>query len=123
MKKILLIIAGSLSVALGVIGIFLPILPTTPFLLLAAACYAKSSEKMYNRLLNNKYLGKYIRNYREQKGIPKKTKIIAISFLWISILLSAFTATELLWLRLLLITIAIAVTAHILKLKTLERND
>ncbi len=123
MKRILLIIAGSVSVALGVLGIFLPILPTTPFLLLAAACYAKSSDKLYNKLLNNKYLGKYIRNYRERRGIPKKTKIITISFLWLSILFSAFTATTLLWLRILLFVIAIAVTAHILKLKTLERDD
>ena len=76
----LLISAGTVSVLLGILGIILPLLPTTPFLLLAAASYAKSSEKFYNWLINNRFFGNYIRNYREGKGIPLRVKISAISF-------------------------------------------
>ncbi len=84
-----LIIAGTIFVGLGVLGIFLPLLPTTPFLLLAAACYARSSERFYNWLLNNKWFGRYIKNYREGKGIPLKVKVLSISLLWITIIFSA----------------------------------
>ena len=77
----LLIIAGTFFVFIGTIGIFLPILPTTPFLLLAAACYARSSKRFYTWLLNNKLFGKFIRNYREGKGVPLKVKILTIFFL------------------------------------------
>jgi uncharacterized membrane protein YbaN (DUF454 family) len=110
-------------VALGVLGIFLPILPTTPFLLLGAVCYVKSSKKLYNRLINNKWLGKYIRNYYEGKGIPLGTKIWAISLLWISIGYSAFFIIYKLFVRVILILIAICVTIHILSQKTLRKED
>ncbi|NLO20223.1 MAG: DUF454 domain-containing protein, partial [Ignavibacteria bacterium] len=69
-KKFLLIIAGSFSLILGLIGIVIPILPTTPFLLLSAACFFKSSDKLYNKLISSKYLGSYIKNYREKKSVP-----------------------------------------------------
>ena len=88
--KWLLIGVGTFFVGLGIIGIILPILPTTPFLLLATACYARSSEKFYNWLLNNKWVGKYIKNYREGKGISLKAKISVISLLWTVITFSAF---------------------------------
>ncbi len=84
-----LIATGTFFVGLGIFGIFLPLLPTTPFLLLAAACYARSSKRFYNWLLNNKWFGNYIKNYRERKGIPLKIKILSISFLWIAIGYSA----------------------------------
>jgi hypothetical protein len=87
--KALLLVAGTFSLALGAIGIFLPILPTTPFLLLSAACYLRSSERMHKWLLGNRWFGEYIRNYQEGKGIPMKTKILAMSFLWVAILYSA----------------------------------
>jgi uncharacterized membrane protein YbaN (DUF454 family) len=80
-------IAGTICVVLGAIGIVLPILPTTPFLLAAAACYYKSSEKMHRWLLNNKWFGEYIRNYTEGKGLTRKTKITALTVLWITIIL------------------------------------
>ena len=79
----LLIILGTISVLLGLIGIILPLLPTTPFLLLGAAIYAKSSDKFYNWLVENKLFGSYIKNYREGKGIPIRVKISAISFLFV----------------------------------------
>ena len=77
----LLIAAGTVSILLGILGIILPLLPTTPFLLLAAASYARSSVKFYNWLINNRFFGSYIKNYREGKGIPLRVKVSAISFL------------------------------------------
>ena len=119
-QKILLFSAGVISVILGIIGIVLPLLPTTPFLLLAAGCFFKSSEKWYNWLMNHKYLGPYIRNYREHKAIPLTTKIATIALLWITISASAIFAVSLLWVRVLLGIIAIGVTIHILHFKTLK---
>jgi len=72
-------------VALAVLGLFLPVLPTTPFLLLAAVCYARSSERFYHWLMTNRWFGEYIRNYREGRGIPLKQKVLTISLLWVTI--------------------------------------
>lgn len=67
--KTICIILGTVSLALGVLGIFLPLLPTTPFLLLTAALYFKGSPRLYQWLLNQKHLGPYIRNFCENKAI------------------------------------------------------
>ncbi|NLZ93252.1 MAG: DUF454 domain-containing protein [Firmicutes bacterium] len=120
--KIMLILIGSLAVLLAVIGIFVPLLPTTPFLILATGCYLRSSEKLYAWLLNHKWCGAYIKNYCEKKGVPLKTKIIAISVLWISIVSSVIFFTSLLFVRLMLLLIAAGVTMHLLSLKTLQEN-
>lgn len=119
--KGLLIFAGTLFVGLGVLGIFLPLLPTTPFLLLAAACYAKSSKRFYHWLLSNRWFGKYIKNYRERRGIPSRVKISTISILWITIALSAYFATESFLVRAILVLIAMGVTVHILSMRTLKK--
>lgn len=116
--KALLIIIGIIAMTLGVIGIFLPLLPTTPLLLLAAACFIRSSEKLYMFIINNKHFGVYIRDYREGKGIPKKTKVIAIGLLWISIGISVIYAITNIFLRIMLTIVASAVTVHIVKIKT-----
>lgn len=116
--KWILIIAGIFFLVLGIIGIFLPILPTTPFLLLAAACFARSSKRFYNWLINNKWIGAYIKNYREGKGVPLKIKIFTISLLWFTILFSVFLIIYNLWVKTVLIIIAIGVTIHILTIKT-----
>ncbi len=121
--KALYFIGGTISLILGIIGIVLPILPTTPFLLLAAACYAKSSKKFYDWLLNNKILGAYIRNYIEGKGMPIKVKIFTISLLWITILISAFLFIQILWVRIVLIIIAIAVTIHIILIRPKNKEQ
>ena len=118
--RLLLIIAGTFFVALGVLGIFLPLLPTTPFLLLAAACYARSSKRFYHWLLNNKWFGSYIRDYKEKKWIPLKVKIFTVSLLWITIILSTIFATDVTFVRIILIIIALCVTIHILSLRTLK---
>ena len=110
--------AGTITLVIGAIGIFLPILPTTPFLLLSLACYLRSSEKMTHWMLNNKYFGKYIRNYKEGKGIPLKTKMFAIIVLWITIIFSAFFLIVIWIVQLLLIIIAISVTIHLIRLPT-----
>jgi len=120
LSRWLLIIEGTFFVGLGIIGIFLPLLPTTPFLLLAAACYARSSKRFYNWLLTNRWFGNYIRNYRERKGIPYKIKILSISFLWIAIGYSAIFVVHILLGRIILILIAIGVTIHILSIQTLK---
>ncbi|MFH0895687.1 MAG: YbaN family protein [Bacteroidota bacterium] len=115
--RALLLSAGILSVGLGILGIFLPLLPTTPFLLLAAACFARSSSKFYNRLLANKILGKYISGYRSGNGIPLKIKVFSISLLWITILLSAFLVVENLYVQIVLLLIATAVSIHIVAIR------
>ncbi|ERJ12875.1 YbaN family protein [Haloplasma contractile] len=121
--RILLIFSGSLSVGLGVIGIFLPLLPTTPFLLLGASCYLKSSSKLYKWLISNKYLGIYIKNYYEKKGIPLKAKIYALTLLWISISYSVFFIIEIQIVRIVLLIIALLVSGHIFTQHTLTKEE
>jgi len=115
-----LITTGTFFVGLGIIGIFLPLLPTTPFLLLAAACYARSSKRFYNWLLNNKWFGNYIKNYRERKGIPLKIKIISIFSLWIVIGYSVIFVVHIFLGKIVIILIAVGVTMHILSIQTLK---
>ena len=116
--KYLLAFCGLISLLLGIIGIFIPLLPTTPFLLLSAALFMKSSRRLYNWLINNKYLGKYLTNYIYHKTISKRAKISSISLLWIAILVSAVFFIENLLIKILLLLIAIAVTWHILSFKS-----
>lgn len=108
---------------LGTLGIFLPLLPTTPFLLLAAVCYARSSEAFYNWLLNNKWFGQYIKNWREGKGIPIKTKILSISLLVLTIGYSVIFVVPIFIGRFFLILIAVGVSVHILSLPTLKNKQ
>jgi len=114
----ILLVFGYISTLLGVIGIFIPLLPTTPFLLLASACFIRSSPKMSHWLYHNKYFGKYLKNYKSGNGVPVSVKIFVIFILWTTILLNIFFAIEILWLKLLLLVIAISVSIHILTLKT-----
>lgn len=118
--KYVYIILGSLSLTLGIFGIFIPLLPTTPFLLLTAALYFKGSSRLYNWLLSQKRLGPYIRNFREYKAIPLRAKIISVSLIWITISYCILCILTVLWLKLLLFVIAIATTGHILSYKTLR---
>ena len=74
-KKIIYIFIGSVSLVLGIIGAFFPVLPTTPFLLLAAFCYMRSSRRMYQWLIHNKIFGAYVYSYVTYRAIPKKTTI------------------------------------------------
>ena len=121
-KRILLISIGTFFIGIGIAGIFIPILPTTPFLLIAAALYARSSQKFYNWLINNKIFGRYIKNYREGKGIPLKLKIFTTALLWITIGCSAFFAVDILWVRIILGIIAVGVTIHIIRIKPKNKS-
>ncbi len=121
--KYLLISLGIITLTLGIIGIFLPVLPTTPFLLLSAAAFARSSKGLYNWLVNHKILGKYIRDFLNEKTIPIRIKVYSISLLWATILFSIFFAVnDKAWLQLLLLTIAVGVTTHILSYKTKKNS-
>lgn len=120
MKKNLLLASGHILLMLGIIGIFIPVLPTTPFLLITAACYLRGSERMYGWLVNHKVFGVFIRQYFEYKAVTKKTKIVALVFLWTGILISAIFFIDLLWVRALVLLIAVGVSVHILMLRTLK---
>jgi uncharacterized protein len=115
--RILFITLGIFSLCLGLIGIFIPILPTTPFVLLSAALFARSSDWFYRLLIENRLFGRYIRDYRQGKGVPIKVKTGAIIILWITIGLSIYFAVEMLWLRILLAAVAAGVTLHIASIR------
>jgi uncharacterized protein len=121
--RVLLMVAGTVCLCLGAAGIFLPILPTTPFLLLAAACYMRSSERLHKWLINNRWFGEYIKNYQAGRGIPKKTKIVAIAFMWIAILYSTlFVVDEFLFAQIALLLIAAGVSVHLVRLPNFKKQ-
>ena len=121
-KKCVYIIVGSLSLILGIVGVFIPVLPTTPFLLLASFFYLRSSERMYNWLMNHKIFGAYIYSYLTYKAIPKKTKVGTMVFLWSTLIVSMILVSSL-HIRIFLLAVGVAVTAHLLMLKTLSHED
>lgn len=116
--KYFYLISGFLLVAIGVIGIFLPLLPTTIFLILASICFLKSSPKANEWLRNHKVLGGYIDNYQNKTGLTRNAKIANIITLWISISLSAIFLTDELYIKIILLAIAIGVTIHLVMIKT-----
>jgi hypothetical protein len=120
--RALLMASGILSALLGFIGIFVPLLPTTPFLLLASWCFVRSSDRMNRLLLHNRYLGPYIRNYKSGRGITFRNKIYSLAFLWITLSTSFIFAPPYWWLRVGLIFIGTAVTIHILRFRTLKKD-
>lgn len=119
--RILLLTLGGLSLALGVIGIFLPLLPTTPFLLLTAACYLRSSPRFYHWLVSHPILSKYLLAYLDGKGIPRKAKVFTTVPLWFSLLFSCYLV-PVTWVRIGLITVGLAVTIYIWRLPELQPN-
>lgn len=116
--KYILAFLGLISLTLGVLGIFLPLLPTTPFLLLSAALFMKSSRRLYNWLMNNKFLGKYLCDYVHNRTISVQSKIISITILWVTILASSIFVIEKVVIKIVLLIIAVAVTLHILSFKS-----
>ncbi|HEY9061723.1 MAG TPA: YbaN family protein [Pseudobacteroides sp.] len=120
--RAILMVCGCVALFLGIAGLFLPLLPTTPFILLAAACFSRSSDKFYNRLLSNKWVGNYIKNYRDGKGIPKRAKVLSLLTLWITMGFTALVIIKIIWLKILMVIIALAVSTHILSIKTLNRK-
>jgi uncharacterized membrane protein YbaN (DUF454 family) len=121
-KKCLLIISGSFSVTLGVVGIFIPVLPTTPFFLLAVFCYIRSSKKLYRWLIYHKVFGAYIYNYITNRAVLKSTKIGAIIFLWTG-LIASILIIDSWYVRGLLLLIGIGVSMHLILLRTVNRSE
>jgi uncharacterized protein len=117
-----LVAVGSVAVGLGTIGVFVPLLPTTPFLLLAAACFIRSSDRLYAWLIQHPWFGSYIRNYREHRAITLPAKVVALTLLWVAIGYSALFVARAWWLRALLGVVAVGVTTHLLLLKTLTQE-
>ena len=120
-RKGIFVVAGTVSLGLGALGVFLPVLPTTPFLLLSAAFYYKGSERMHRWLLNNKLFGNYIKNYKEGRGITLKAKAITLLLLWTTICYSAFFIVNMIALQIVLLAIAGGVSIHILTLPTFRK--
>jgi hypothetical protein len=120
--KWLLMSLGVLAMAVGLIGVVVPLLPTTPFLLLAAACFVRSSDSMYGWLTSNRLFGGFIRDYREQRGMSVRAKTMALALRWSVIGYTALTAVDATWLRVLLVAIAVVVTIHLLRLRTLPKG-
>lgn len=109
----LLISAGLLCTGLGVIGIFVPLLPTTPFLLLAAACFARSSERFHTWLVEHRHLGPMVRGYLDGSGIPLRAKQTAITLVWLTLPPSALLLVPQIWAKILLLLLALAITWYI----------
>ncbi len=118
LKKLLLVI-GVLSVGLAAAGIILPILPTTPFLLLAAACFFRSSDKLYQWLIKHKWFGHYIESWRQHKAIPRHGKVVILLLLWSTLAYSIISVTSILVIRVLLLLIGLGVSLFVLSRKTL----
>lgn len=116
------IISGTTSFFIGVAGVVLPLLPATPFLLFSAFCYARSSEKFYNKLMGSKIFGDYIKSYKKGNGMPLHAKIIVILILWSTILISAFTSIDNMIIQILLFGVAIGVTIHLAIIKTTKEK-
>jgi uncharacterized membrane protein YbaN (DUF454 family) len=119
-KKWCLLTLGVLSTGLAVLGIFLPLLPTVPLLLLAAACFARSSEPFYRWLVEHRQLGPLLQPWLEGAGIPRRTRVKAIALVWVSIPASAFLLVPLPWVRVLMFAVALSVTLYLLRLPTRE---
>ena len=120
-KKALLVAAGSLCLVLAVLGVFLPLLPTTPFLLLASACYVRSSERLHGWLMGNRLLGGYIRNFKERRGVTARAKVMTIVLLWLPLLYSVYRL-DLFWVELLLVVMGLVWTVLIIRMKSFREG-
>ncbi|MGL5318595.1 MAG: YbaN family protein [Bacteroidales bacterium] len=119
-KQVFFLTLGTVCLLLGILGMFLPVLPTTPFLLLTAFLYMHSSKEWYDRLMSNKWTGPVIADYKIHKSIPKRKKVIILSMLWTTMLINIIWLVDEPWIDLLLLGIASGVTLHIVKIKTRE---
>lgn len=122
MKRLLMIIAGTAFLILGAVGVFVPVLPTTPFLLLTAFFYLRGSARLHAWLIYHRLFGDYIYNYVHFRAIKKRTKIGTIVFLWAMLILSAVLIANP-YVAAVLCAVGIGVTVHLLKLKTLTEQQ
>lgn len=122
LSRMVLVACGTLSVGLGIVGIFVPLLPTTPLLLLAAFCYSRGSKRLHRWLMGNRVFGRYIRDYRSGRGISRGHKAVTLTLLWLAIGYAATFVASTVWLRILLLLVAVGVTLHILTVRTSRRK-
>ena len=115
----LYVIAGHVLLVVGILGVVLPVLPGTPFLLLASGCYLKGSPRLHAWLHNHRFLGPYLRAFEEGRGLPKRVKIVAIATLWIGITVSIFLVSHVA-VTVGLLAIATGVTIYLLRMPTLR---
>ena len=120
--KVLLNVAGTVSLGLGILGVFLPLLPATPFLLLASACYLRGSERLHRKLMESRVLGSYIRNFQRGRGIPLRAKVLTIALLWASLLFSIYSV-DILAVVLMLCLCGVTSSFLILRMKTLKGHE
>ena len=120
LKKKIYIAVGFLALGLGIVGAFLPVMPTVPFLLVALFCFERSSKKYHDMILNNKYFGKVLRDYYEGRGLTTSVKIKAVLFLSCGMGFSVYRVHNL-YLRIMLVLIWAGVALHIILLKTKEK--
>jgi uncharacterized membrane protein YbaN (DUF454 family) len=118
-----LIVCGTIAVALGVIGVFLPVLPTTPFLLVAAACYARASPSLYRRIAHSKTFGPSIREWRRHRSIPWRTKLFAIVLMSVSILTTATFFVRPWWGKAALLAVGLATALWLYRIPSRDRPD
>lgn len=123
LKKIILIILGTISLVVGIIGIVVPGLPTTTFLLIASACYVRSSEKLYSWLINHKIYGKFIKDYQQHKAITKNQKMISIVSMWLMISISILFFIDISWVKIVLLLCGITGTIIVLSIRTLSKQN
>ena len=121
--RLIFVFLGSIFVGLAVIGIFIPGLPTTPFLILAAYFYIRSSNKLYNWLINNKILGVYIKGYLSGKGMPLRAKIVSLMLMWIfgSFAVLYGIPNSLAFVKIIVFIILLIGTIFLLRVKTFKK--
>ena len=119
-QKLIYNIIGTVSLAFAFIGVVLPIIPTTPFVLLSAACYYKGSKRLHGWLSSNEMFGPIIRDFEEHGGMRKATKIKALTIMWAAVLASALLILDTLTMRALVLLIAVIGTVSMLRIKTIE---
>lgn len=120
--KIILNVLGSCFLVLAILGVFLPLLPATPFLLLASACYLRGSERLHRWMMNHRLFGSYLKNIQQRRGIPVRAKIISAVLLWLSISYSIYSINIFL-VEMLLILMGITSSIMIFRMKTLKESD
>jgi uncharacterized membrane protein YbaN (DUF454 family) len=119
--KGLLLASGFLFTFLAILGAVLPLLPTTPFLIAATACFYRSSPKFYHRMMNNRLFGHHIRDYKAGKGVNLRVKVTSLAFLWLTSLVSILFFIPYLWLKILISVMVLGVTVHIILIKTRKK--
>ncbi len=122
MMRGIYVIVGTIALVIGAIGIFLPVIPTTPLVILAAACYYRGSERLHAWILSSRWFGETIKNYQAGRGLTRDTKVRAISMMWAGILISTWFFVSNLFVRVAMIGVAIVVTVYLVRLPTLEKN-